>query len=191
MKKYSMILIMFLFFLTGAVAYAETPCLIGWWAVPDAAGYYIYWGTSHGNYPNKVDAGNNLTLAISVPDTGPVYFMATYYDVDRSESQPSEELVVETLSATATVGGSIFPEGNTAHNQGGPQTCVITPNEGYSVADVIVDGVSVGAVPIYEFSQISAKRTISAIFVCGHRPLPPTRLRYLSKLLIRHLRHPA
>ena len=40
----------------------------------------------------------------------------------------------------------------------------ITPSSGYQVAAVTVDGTSVGAVPSYKFSSVSANHTISATF---------------------------
>ena len=40
----------------------------------------------------------------------------------------------------------------------------ITPDTGYVVDDVKVDGVSVGAVTTYAFSNVTANHTIDAIF---------------------------
>ncbi len=49
-------------------------------------------------------------------------------------------------------------------NYGASQTFTITPNTDYHVADVLVDGVSVGAVTSYTFSNVIANHTISASF---------------------------
>ena len=50
------------------------------------------------------------------------------------------------ITPTAGAGGSITPSTPQTVNYGGSQTFTITPNTGYHIADVGVDGVSVGAV---------------------------------------------
>jgi hypothetical protein len=69
-----------------------------------------------------------------------------------------------TLTATAGSGGSISPAGSTTVNYGASQSYTITPNTGYNISDVLVDGVSVGAVSTYSFTGVSAVHTISATF---------------------------
>ena len=49
-------------------------------------------------------------------------------------------------------------------NYGGSQTFNITPNANYYLADVLVDGTSVGAVSSYTFTNVTANHTISASF---------------------------
>ena len=44
------------------------------------------------------------------------------------------------------------------------QAFTITPTAGYHVADVPVDGVSVGAVTAYTFTAVTADHTITASF---------------------------
>lgn len=68
------------------------------------------------------------------------------------------------ITATAGAGGSINPEGSVVVPAGGSQTFTITPDPGYSVADVSVDGASVGAVTGYTFSNVTAPHAISATF---------------------------
>ena len=50
-------------------------------------------------------------------------------------------------------------------NCGDNATYTITPNACYSIADVVVDGVSQGAVGTYTFTNVTAAHTISATFV--------------------------
>ncbi len=69
-----------------------------------------------------------------------------------------------TLTVTSGSGGTITP-GSTVVNHGGSQTFSITPNTGYHTVDVIVDGVSVGAVTSYPFNNVTANHTIEATFV--------------------------
>jgi len=67
------------------------------------------------------------------------------------------------ISPSAGIGGSISPT-SALINHGGSQVFTITPVSGYTVADVKVDGVSVGAVSSYTFSNVTANHTINATF---------------------------
>ncbi len=69
-----------------------------------------------------------------------------------------------TITATAGPNGSIIPSGVTYVSQGSSLTCTITPAIGYDIADVIVDGGSVGPVPSFTFTNIITNHTISASF---------------------------
>ena len=69
-----------------------------------------------------------------------------------------------TITASAGVGGSITPSGSVTVNHGSNQTFTITPNTGYVISNVVVDGSSVGAVSSYTFSNVTAAHTISATF---------------------------
>ena len=72
-----------------------------------------------------------------------------------------------TIKATAGAGGSISPSGNVSVREGGDQTFTITPGKGYAVANVKIDGKSIGAVKSYTFENVSSPHTIEAIFVKG------------------------
>ncbi|MGD9368652.1 MAG: PKD domain-containing protein [Desulfobacteraceae bacterium] len=69
-----------------------------------------------------------------------------------------------TIQASAGSGGAISPSGAVSTSYGGNQTFTITPDIGYHVGDVLVDGVSVGAVTTYTFSAVDADHTIAASF---------------------------
>ena len=71
---------------------------------------------------------------------------------------------VNTITASAGPNGSISPSGTVTVDTGGDQTFTITPNTGYHVADVLVDGVTVGAVTSYPFTNVIVDHTISATF---------------------------
>lgn len=68
------------------------------------------------------------------------------------------------MTATAGSGGSISPSGATTVASGGSQSYSITPSSGYHVADVLVDGASVGAVSTHTITGVTVPRTISASF---------------------------
>ena len=69
-----------------------------------------------------------------------------------------------TITVLANQGGSVSPSGIVTVNYGDSQTFTVTPNAGYKVKDVKVDGVSVGAVSTYTFKNIASDHTIESIF---------------------------
>ena len=69
-----------------------------------------------------------------------------------------------TITATAGEGGSITPAGAVSVKEGASQTFAIAAQEGYAIADVLVDGQSVGAVDSYTFENVTANHTIAALF---------------------------
>ena len=77
-----------------------------------------------------------------------------------------ENIVLGSITITASAGphGSISPSGNVTVNQGLDKLFTISPNAGYQIADVLVDGSSVGAVSSYTFTNVSQAYTISATF---------------------------
>ena len=68
------------------------------------------------------------------------------------------------IRATAGAGGFITPSGDVSVRAGANQTFTITPNRGYAVSDVKIDGRSIGAVRSYTFENISASYTIEVQF---------------------------
>jgi len=81
----------------------------------------------------------------------------------------SATFVQNTFAITVTSGanGSVTP-GTGNVNCGANATYTITANACYSIADVVVDGVSQGAIPTYTFTNVTATHTISATFVQIH-----------------------
>ena len=72
-----------------------------------------------------------------------------------------------TINASAGPGGSISPSGAVAVSGGTTQAFTITPNSGYRIADVLVDGSSVGAVSSFTFTNVNSSHTISASFAAN------------------------
>ena len=68
------------------------------------------------------------------------------------------------VTASAGSGGSISPSGSVSVPYNGNQLFTITPNKGYRIQDVRVDGVSVGAVKSYTLSNVQVAHTIEAVF---------------------------
>jgi uncharacterized protein YkwD len=77
-----------------------------------------------------------------------------------------------TITAAAGSGGSISPEGNVSVYQGSNITFTFTPNSGYSVDEVVVDGDSKNLTTSYTFSNVSSNHTIEVNF--GINQFPPT-----------------
>lgn len=69
-----------------------------------------------------------------------------------------------TITAFAGDHGVITPSGTAYAYYGSTKTFSFTPDEGYKVADVIVDGASVGAVSSYTFENITKAHTIAVTF---------------------------
>jgi len=76
----------------------------------------------------------------------------------------SQIIVNYTITASAGANGNISPNGQVIVQQGNSQMFTITPNTGYEIADVLVDGISVGAVGQYTFQNVTGNHTIHATF---------------------------
>jgi hypothetical protein len=69
-----------------------------------------------------------------------------------------------TITASASEGGTISPDGATTVYEYSSKTFTIAPDGGYRISDIVVDGASAGAVASYTFSNVTADHTISAVF---------------------------
>jgi hypothetical protein len=69
-----------------------------------------------------------------------------------------------TITATAGTGGQINNAGAFIVQGGANQTYNIIPSSGYTIASVLVDGTSVGAVSTYTFTNVSTNHIISVTF---------------------------
>ena len=79
-----------------------------------------------------------------------------------------------TISASAGANGAITPSGAVSVNYGATRAFTITPGAGYHVADVLVDGSSVGAVTSYSFTNVLAGHSISATFAANTYTVTPS-----------------
>jgi hypothetical protein len=128
-------------------------------------GYKLYYGTASRTYGMPVDVGKVTQYTLTGIQEGKnCYFAVTAYDTNKKESAFSTELACFTLVPTSSVNGSISPSSAVVDSLGMSQTFTITPSANYKVSSVTVDGVSVGAVSSYTFSNVTANHTISATF---------------------------
>ena len=104
--------------------------------------------------------GTKITTDTEFPADTTVYAHWTY-----TGGGGSSGYSYYTIKATAGAGGSISPSGNVSVREGRDQTFTITPDKGYAVANVKIDGKSIGAVKSYTFESVSRTHTIEVIFM--------------------------
>ena len=107
-----------------------------------------------------LDGENNMTVTIPTGSTGNRTY-AAHWRYNGSGHSYS----YYTIKATAGTGGSISPFGNVSVREGRDQTFTITPDKGYAVANVKIDGKSIGAVKSYTFENVRRTHTIEVIFM--------------------------
>ena len=107
-----------------------------------------------------LDGENNMTVTIHTGSTGNRTYTAHWRYNGSGHSYS-----YYTIKATAGAGGSIAPSGNVSVREGRDQTFTITPDKGYAVANVKIDGKSIGAVKSYTFENVRRTHTIEVIFM--------------------------
>ena len=108
-----------------------------------------------------LDGENNMTVTIPKGSTGNRSYTAHW----RYNGGGGSGYSYYTIKATAGTGGSISPSGNVSVREGRDQTFTITPDKGYAVANVKIDGKSIGAVKSYTFENVRRTHTIEVIFM--------------------------
>ena len=108
--------------------------------------------------------GTKITKATTFSADTTVYAQWTY----TGSSQQDTYCLV---TATAGDGGTISPFGNVRVREGESLTFTITPDKGYVVSSVKVDGKSVGAVKSYTIMNIREDHTIAVVFRKGGSPV--------------------
>ncbi|MGD1968392.1 MAG: CAP domain-containing protein [Desulfobacterales bacterium] len=88
----------------------------------------------------------------------------------RSGVSACPEIASYTITARAGAGGSIAPQGNVEVDHEDDITFIITPDTGYSVAEILVDGVPTDITTTYTFENVSDDHTIAASFAVNHQP---------------------
>ena len=103
-----------------------------------------------------VNAGKQLTTASSQADV----------DAKKAEitAKTADIQTQFTITATAGEGGKIAPTGATKVYKGTSKAFTITPNAGYHVDSLTVDGTAVNVVTEYTFSDVTANHTIAVTF---------------------------
>lgn len=142
---------------------------------PAPDGYRVYQRSEGNSYnysePSWTGPGTTGTVYNLDWDTTYYFVVRAYAGTQESADSeevsfvsPSPELTTYVVTATAGENGSISPGGAVDVVEASDQTFTITPQAGYHVADVKVDGLSKGAIASYTFSQVTANHTIDASF---------------------------
>ena len=107
-----------------------------------------------------LDGENNMTVTIPTGSTGNRAYTAHWRYNGSGHSYS-----YYTIKATAGAGGSISPSGNVSVREGRDRTFTITPDKGYAISNVKIDGKSIGAVKSYTFENVRRTHTIEVIFM--------------------------
>lgn len=127
-----------------------------------------------------LDTGTSATITIQgTPTSNPPGTIINIASVSTDSTDPN--LVNNSATESTTVvqnyysivsssgaNGTISPSGPISVPFGGSQTFAISPNAGYSIADVMVDGVSLGPISSYNFSNVTSNHTISTNFIMNY-----------------------
>jgi Fibronectin type III domain/FG-GAP-like repeat len=121
---------------------------------PGIAGYYLYYGTSSGSYPQVINVGN--TTVATVPNLGPgqtYYFVVTAYNTAGLQSAPSNQ-----VSTTLSLSPLLVPGTTPA-----PSVLITVPNppdfDGDGSQDFLWRNMTTGQVAVWLMNGPTAKAT--------------------------------
>jgi hypothetical protein len=98
----------------------------------------------------------NYTLTMGAGVTGKANINTKWYNYNPSSY---------TITASAGANGAISPSGNVVVSSGANRTFSMLPDPGYEVADVVLNGLSIGAMNSYTFNNVRGNHSISVTFV--------------------------
>jgi uncharacterized repeat protein (TIGR02543 family) len=155
---------------TISVAFAQLPTYtMNVTVLPISAGTVIR-NPAGPNYP----AGTSVTITANAT----AGYVFNNWSGDATGNQTSTTVIMNsnrnvtanfntstfTITPSSGPNGSITPSTVQSVVYGGAQTFAMTPNAGYRIADVLVNGTSVGALPSYTFNNVSSNQTINVSF---------------------------
>ena len=121
----------------------------------------------HGEVVTLIATANEGFIFVNWSENGVQVSDQEVYTFNADENRDlvaNFEQITYTINATAGQGGSIDPSGDVVVVEGNDQEFAITPDVGYEIDDVAVDGTSVGAITTYKFEDVTADHTIEASF---------------------------
>ena len=126
------------------------------------------WSIVSGNLPAGLWLNNSTGVISGTPTSaGTSSFTVQVRDAASATVTKLLSITIDSLVITATPGpnGNIYPSSGPIEVQAGQSfTVFMAPAPGYIIADVLVDGVSVGPVMSYTFNNVWEDHTISATF---------------------------
>ncbi len=132
------------------------------WNLQRDSGLFTAWTKTQAKVtiPESLQSSKDLRFAFVYTGKG-----GSTLSMDNVQLYAEERDNYVSVTATAGEGGTITPAGQTLVKKGTSKTFDIAPaQEGYAIADVLVDGQSVGAVDSYTFENVTANHTIAALF---------------------------
>ena len=134
---------------TTTVAYQATPTFV----ITPNTGYSVTAITLNGTNVMANATNNNGVYTYTLPAV-------------TANATLTATMTQRTFTITASAGshGTITPSGTATVNFGATAAYTITPAAGYVVEDVTVDGMTMGAVNAYTFTNVTANHTINATF---------------------------
>jgi hypothetical protein len=159
-------------FVADAVNYTITPSVTGGsggsitpltlWVAPKGSSITFYFLPSVG-YQVETVSVDGAPVDPSTYEDDNSY---TFSNVQADHTIAVSFALAPTFTITPTCGdhGTISPDAVQVCDRGDDASFTITPDAGYVVKDVLVDGQSVGAVTSYEFTEVATDHTISATF---------------------------
>ncbi len=103
-------------------------------------------------------------VTLGGPFTAPYTYTFNNIVVTHTIRADFSNIPFQTITATAGPDGSISPFGALKVPVGGNKVFMMTPNPGFVIKDVQVDGGSVGPVESYTFTNVTADHSITAMF---------------------------
>lgn len=142
-------------------------------------------GKITGTSPQTVNHGASGGAVTATADTG--YQFVNWSDGSTANPRTDTNVTVNitvtanfstrpiVITATSGTGGTISPVGSVSVNYGDDQNFTITPNNGWMVSEVLVDGDKVTSISagggIYTFTAVSKPHTISSKFAVSVKVL--------------------
>lgn len=136
----------------------------------DDAGVFENGSVVAGNADSKETKTVDFTLKVTKAGSGVLTLKgdAKAPQLDMFEITPGDDIQRAEFTVNASVegdGGTITPDGATTVTEGNDVTFKITPDQTHKVADVLVNGESVGAVTSYTLKDVKENATVVAKFV--------------------------
>lgn len=96
-------------------------------------------------------------------------------DTKAPEATPTAQPQARTyrINVTAGSGGSVSPSGSVGVEEGKDASFTITPNAGYELSQLLIDGSSVALTDSYRFTDVRGDHTLYAVFTASATPTPP------------------
>lgn len=111
-----------------------------------------------------IDSSSNYTSAVSNTAKLVIRSTSTSSTTATSATQPTTAKTTYTVTASAGTGGSVSPSGAQKVESGSNISFAATPDKGYEVEEIKVDGKSMGSVAVYTFRNVTGAHTVEFTF---------------------------